>query len=158
MTIQPTFLWDVSGGGTINSSGLFTASSSSGGPFTVSATASSVIGNASVTVIDTVAPIISGVTSSAITTSVATISWTTDENSDSQVEYGLTSSYGSATTLDGSMLTAHSQILSGLSSNTLYHYRVKSKDASGNLATSGDFNFTTLTPPDTTPPTVSLTA
>jgi hypothetical protein len=39
---------------------------------------------------------------------------------------------------------AHSEVLSGLASSTLYHYRVKSKDAAGNLATSADFTFTTL--------------
>src|SRR5439155_2867116 len=48
--------------------------------------------------------------------------------------------------------------LSGLSASTLYHYRVKSRDAVGNLAVSGDVTVTTLAPPDTTPPTVSLTA
>ena len=47
---QPTFTWAVSGGGTISSSGLFTAGSSAGGPFTVSASSSNVRGTASVTV------------------------------------------------------------------------------------------------------------
>jgi hypothetical protein len=47
----------------------------------------------------------------------------------------------------------------GLVANTLYHYRVKSRDAAGNLAVSGDLTFTTLAPvPDTTPPSVSMTA
>ena len=45
------------------------------------------------------------------------------------------------------MVTSHSQALSGLTANTLYHYRVKSKDAAGNLATSADFTFTTRAPP-----------
>ena len=40
-------------------------------------------------------------------------------------------------------MTSHSASLSGLAANTLYHYRVKSRDAAGNLATSGDFTFTT---------------
>jgi RHS repeat-associated protein len=38
---------------------------------------------------------------------------------------------------------AHSQGLSGLTAGTVYHYRVKSRDAAGNLAVSGDFTFTT---------------
>jgi hypothetical protein len=50
MTTQPTFAWTVSGGGTIDSSGLFTAGSTTGGPFTVAATSGSVSGTASVTV------------------------------------------------------------------------------------------------------------
>lgn len=41
--------WSVTGGGTINSSGLFTASTA-GGPFTVKATSGSIVGEASVTV------------------------------------------------------------------------------------------------------------
>src|SRR5207245_3194294 len=92
------------------------------------------------------------------TASAATISWTTDEASDSQVEYGLTPAYGSATVLNASLVTAHSQAVSGLSASTLYHYRVKSRDAVGNLAVSGDVTVTTLAPPDTTPPTVAITA
>lgn len=50
MNPQPTFTWTVSGGGTISSSGLFTAGATPGGPFTVTATSGSVQGTASVTV------------------------------------------------------------------------------------------------------------
>src|SRR5207244_4242412 len=39
---------------------------------------------------------------------------------------------------------------------TLYHYRVKSKDAAGNLAVSPDAVLTTAPAPDTTPPAVSI--
>jgi Bacterial Ig-like domain (group 2) len=46
---QPAFAWSVSGG-TISASGLFTAGTSAGGPFTVTATSGSVGGTASVTV------------------------------------------------------------------------------------------------------------
>jgi hypothetical protein len=42
-------------------------------------------------------------------------------------------------------VTAHSQSLSGLIAGTLYHYRVRSRDATGNEAVSGDFTFTTAT-------------
>ena len=102
---------------------------------------------------DTTGPTISSVAASSVTSSGATITWTTNENSDSQVEYGLTSSYGSNTTLSASMVTSHSQSLSGLSAGTLYHYRARSKDASGNLSYSGDYTFTTGSAPDTSPPT-----
>jgi hypothetical protein len=85
------------------------------------------------------------VQSGNITTSSAVITWTTDEASNSVVEDGLTTSYGSSSS-NSSMVTFHSITLSGLSSNTLYHYRVSSTDASNNTATSGDFTFTTLAP------------
>ncbi len=102
---------------------------------------------------DTTPPTISAVTASVITFNSATITWTTNENSDSQVEYGFTTSYGPQTTLNTSMVLFHSQNLTGLSASALYHYRVKSKDAAGNLATSIDYTFTTTVAPDTQAPT-----
>ena len=96
------------------------------------------------TAIKDVAPaVISGVTSAAVTASTATIAWTTDEGSDSQVDYGGTTAYGNSTPLLSSLVTSHSQALAGLTPGSLYHYRVKSRDAAGNLAVSGDFTFTT---------------
>jgi hypothetical protein len=106
---------------------------------------------------DTTAPTITNVQHSAVSGTSATVSWTTNEQADTQIEYGTTTAYGSSTTLDTTQTTAHSQTLSGLTTNTLYHYRVKSRDGSGNLAVSGDNTFTT-TAPDTTAPTVSITA
>ncbi len=94
---------------------------------------------------DTTAPVLSSITSTSISANSATINWTTNESADSQVEYGLTTSYGSSSTLNTSLVTSHNVALSGLNSNTLYHYRVKSKDAAGNLATSADYSFTTST-------------
>ena len=53
LVTQPTFTWTVSGGGTISVSGLFTAGTTSGGPYTVTAQSGSVSGTASVTVSST---------------------------------------------------------------------------------------------------------
>jgi subtilase family serine protease len=47
---QPSFTWSVNGGGAISSSGLFTAGTTAGGPFTVTATTAGVSGTGSVTV------------------------------------------------------------------------------------------------------------
>lgn len=107
---------------------------------------------------DTTAPTISAVSSSGVSSTGATISWITSEAADSQVEYGQTTSYGSSSALNSAMVTSHSQALSGLTASTLYHYRVKSKDAAGNLATSGDFTFTTNETPDTEPPSITEVA
>ncbi|MBP9773150.1 MAG: fibronectin type III domain-containing protein [Candidatus Peribacteraceae bacterium] len=87
-------------------------------------------------------PVMSAVGSTGITATDATITWSTDVASDTQVEYGLTTAYGITTTLNVSLLTSHSQVLTGLSPSTTYHYRVKSKNAAG-LATSNNFTFTT---------------
>ncbi|OGC91155.1 MAG: hypothetical protein A2W25_10220 [candidate division Zixibacteria bacterium RBG_16_53_22] len=103
---------------------------------------------------DTNPPTISGVGAQNITPSSATIAWTTNEVATSQVNYGLTTSYGSTTTLDPTLVLAHGVGLSGLTADTLYHYRVRSRDAAGNEAVSGDYTFHTLTP-DTNPPTIT---
>ncbi len=132
--------------------------------FTVTSTNGADVGLAEIEVFgsgsggDVTPPLISNVASGNITSSGATITWTTNESSDSQVEYGLTTGYGNATTLDPSLVTSHSVALAGLSANTLYHYRVKSRDASGNLATSSDFTFTTSSGGDITPPVISSVA
>ncbi len=96
---------------------------------------------------DTTPPVISSISSSAVDSSSAVITWTTDESGDSQVEYGATSSYGSASSLNASLVTSHSISLTGLSASTVYHYRVKSTDSSSNLASSSDQTFTTSAPP-----------
>ncbi len=48
---QPSFTWSVSGGGTIDASGLFTANTSAGGPYTVTAGSGGVTGTATISVI-----------------------------------------------------------------------------------------------------------
>ena len=108
---------------------------------------------------DTTAPDITNIHTGTINQTSTTANWNTDELSDSQVEYGLTSSYGSTTSLTPTLVTGHTETLSGLTPGTLYHYRVKSRDAVGNLAVSGDNIFTTSAPdPDTsTPPVPSIT-
>ncbi len=111
--------------------------------------------NKTIQSVDTTPPVISGVYTSNITTTEATINWTTDEDSDSQVEYGTTVSYGYTTVLNSTLETVHSEGLSGLSPSTQYHYRVLSKDASGNISTSSDYTFTTLDVADTIAPVIS---
>jgi len=91
----------------------------------------------------------------SISSASATINWITDEGATSQVEYGTTTAYGSNSVLNSTLVTSHSRTLSGLAPVTTYHYRVKSSDAAGNLATSADNTFTTSPPPDTTPPVIS---
>jgi hypothetical protein len=118
-----------------------------GGSVTVSANFTFTTSNGT----DTTAPVISGVSSSSVTANSATIMWTTDEDSDSQVEFGLTTSYGTSSNLVTTLTKAHSVNLTSLQSGKTYYYRVKSKDAAGNLATSTGSSFNTATS-DTTPP------
>ncbi|MDE2038306.1 MAG: peptidoglycan-binding protein [Patescibacteria group bacterium] len=88
-------------------------------------------------------PAISAAAASSIGPAGAVVSWSTDKAADSQVEYGLTSAYGNNTALDSALTISHAATLSGLAANTVYHYRVDSRDASGNIARSSDQTFTT---------------
>ena len=92
-------------------------------------------------------PAITGVTVSGLTNVAATIGWTTDQASTTRIEYGLTSGYGSSTTLDPALVTAHSQTLTGLTGGTVYHYRVISTNGSGVISVTADATFTTVGPP-----------
>ena len=104
---------------------------------------------------DTTPPLVSSVSASNLSSTAATISWSTDEPADTQIEYGTTTAYGTFTTLDSALITVHSQSLNGLLNGTLYHYRVLSRDAAGNLTVSGDHTLTTSSSPDVTPPVIS---
>jgi hypothetical protein len=106
-------------------------------------------------VYDTSAPTISSIVASNVMPSSATISWTTSEPATSQVEYGLTTAYGSLTTLDPQLVTSHTVQLSGLSGQTLYNYRVRSRDAAGNQRISTNRTFTT--PGVSIPLTITVT-
>jgi hypothetical protein len=101
---------------------------------------------------DSTPAVISGVSSGSLTQTSATITWTTNEPANTQVEYGTTTAYGSTSTLDPAMVLSHTAILGNLQAGTLYHYRVVSVDRGGNITRSADFTFTTAAPADVTPP------
>ena len=84
----------------------------------------------------------------------ATITWQTNYQGDTQVEYGTDTSYGHVTTLQPALIVNHSVLVGGLAGNMTYHFRVLSHDAGGNLVTSGDFSFitTSIIPTNTPPP------
>ena len=93
--------------------------------------------------IDETGPTVSNVVVSAVTPTTAIISFQSNEPGHSQIEYGLNTSYGAKTAFSTTLSTAHQHILSGLTANAAYHFRVIARDEQGNLSTSGDFSFTT---------------
>lgn len=103
---------------------------------------------------DTNPPVIASVTATAVTSVGANIGWNTQEAATSIVEYGVTTAYGSSVN-NLSLTLAHTVTLVSLTPSTLYHYRVRSTDASGNASLSGDFTFTTGVA-DTTAPSIAL--
>lgn len=105
----------------------------------------------------TTGPAITNLAIAGISTTSATVSWSVSPDANGQVEYGLTTGYGSTTTLEASLLPAHSQTLSGLTPNTTYHVRVRSQAATGPVSVSSDRSFTTAqTTPIPTPPPSAL--
>ncbi|MFA5197387.1 MAG: fibronectin type III domain-containing protein [Patescibacteria group bacterium] len=84
----------------------------------------------------------------------ATVSWLTNEISDTFVEYGLTNSYGSTQGKVDSVMS-HNVTLVGLIPETGYHFRVRSRDLAGNNVVSGDFTFTTIAGADHDPPQIT---
>jgi beta-lactamase superfamily II metal-dependent hydrolase/PKD repeat protein len=96
-------------------------------------------------VVDAAPPeITGGPTAGDIGASVATISWTTSEETEPRVEYGPTAAYGSVVA-GTALATSHARTLGGLLPETTYHYRVGAIDASGNGPVwSADATFTTL--------------
>ena len=92
--------------------------------------------------IDITPPIITNVTAYPSSTS-ATISWITNENANSSVNYGTNITLGNFVH-SAIFVTNHSIALTGLNANTLYYYNVTSCDLAGNCITEGPYNFTTL--------------
>jgi hypothetical protein len=89
-------------------------------------------------------PTISNVSAGpGLTASSARVTWTTDVAADGQVEFGTTAAYGLLTPVDPAPGVRHEMQLTGLSPGTVYHYRVRSRDASGATALSPDATLTT---------------
>jgi 6-phosphogluconolactonase (cycloisomerase 2 family) len=99
---------------------------------------------------DSVPPVISNINVVGTGTS-ATITWDTDENASSDVQFGTTAAYGSSATVAGSV-TQHEVVLTGLTESTQYHFSVISQDASSNSSSSVDALFDSGVVPPTALP------
>jgi uncharacterized lipoprotein YddW (UPF0748 family) len=94
------------------------------------------------TAADTSPPTIYNVQVTNITGNSARITWTTDDPSIGAVDYGITTSYGKSVT-ESDYSKTHSVDLTGLTQNTLYHFRVRATNGSGLTSYSADYTFTT---------------
>lgn len=87
-------------------------------------------------------PKLSGVSIVSVTATSAIVTWSTDEDADSLVNFGLTKNYGIARDPLPDK-KQHRVILSELEPSTIYHFRVVSSDLYGNQALSGDYILAT---------------
>jgi len=108
---------------------------------------------------DVTPPVMSAIVATGISSTSATITWTTNEQADSKVYYGsvnpLVITTGTASVGSSVLTLSHSLTITGLTPNTTYYYLVSSVDASGNKALDTQKSFTTLSGADITPPVIS---
>jgi hypothetical protein len=131
---------DASGGKTVSADATFTTFSAAG----------PVIGNVSIV---------------SISTTGATITWTTDTPSSSQVFYsGTDRKYifnpgyvNSSAIQDSGGVMTHTVPISGLLPNTLYHFAVQSTDGNRDTSYSGDQTFITQAPSSSGPVISNIT-
>jgi hypothetical protein len=98
---------------------------------------------------DTTTPKISSVSAKLGLNSSYEITWKTNKDCNGMVRFGLDKKYGQSAAEDATIYdvknfaTSHQVTLSGLLSNTTYHFSAVSYDAAGNIAVSGDNTFKT---------------
>lgn len=97
---------------------------------------------------DQEAPQITDVNISEVSETSVTISWTTDEDADSLVNYGLQPDYG-IVRIPVADRTSHSITLDDLEPGRVYYFRVVSADDSGNQGISADYRVQTSGTPQT---------
>jgi len=94
---------------------------------------------------DSTPPVISGVGTSNLTDTSVIIKWLTDESANSTVDYGTNTAYGTVVS-NAVLVLNHALSLANLAPNTVYHYRVRSRNTAGLQTSSGDFTFTSNPP------------
>ncbi len=96
--------------------------------------------------IDTIPPVISGINTTGVSSTTASISWVTNEIATTKLYYGTSSPLITTTALSAqnpTLVTNHTLTLTGLSASTTYYVVAESKDTLNNTATSSQFSFTT---------------
>jgi polygalacturonase len=93
-------------------------------------------------------PVISVISSGTPDTTEATITFTTDVDCSSYIQWGLTTTYDNSNfpghdTVDQ---TSHSHTLTGLTPAVTYHYKITVMDINNNVVSSADGTFLTATP------------
>ncbi|MFA6512245.1 MAG: Ig-like domain-containing protein [Patescibacteria group bacterium] len=90
-------------------------------------------------------------------TDYITVSWCTDEDATSLVNYGLASGFLPGSKGDTAYVKNHTVNITGLLPDAEYYYRALSKDIFGNLFTSPEMTCSTASIPDGEPPSCDIT-
>ena len=149
--------------GTVNASSTWTGQSISSLGLTPGTYTYTWTGDLLTVVIPAAAPTATTNAASSITTTGATLNGAVSSNGAQTTvafDYGLTTGYGSTATAAQSPLPSNassaavSAVVTGLTCNTLYHYRVNANNGTGGTINGSDATFTTSTCPA---PTLSIT-
>ncbi len=94
---------------------------------------------------DVTAPVFTGAPAVvSVTSTSALITWVTNESSSTRVDYATNPTLtGAVNSFDPTLVTSHSRTLTGLASATIYYFRARSADATGNEAISQTQSFST---------------
>ncbi len=106
---------------------------------------------------DQTPPVLSAHSTGIVTTASALVFWTTDELTDTRTDYSTDLTFATTSALDTALITAHSVQITGLTAATLYNYRTRSADSSGNVTTSAALSFTTVGTNDAVAPVIAGT-
>jgi hypothetical protein len=79
-----------------------------------------------------------------ITATQATITWSTDELTNTAVAYGTTNALGQLSPVQTALTNSHGVTLTGLTPGTTYYFVAQSADSGGNTGYSTTYSFTTL--------------
>lgn len=107
-------------------------------------------------------PKISNISVTNITSSSAVVNWTTDKVTNSKLEWGTTTAYGTSYSVKDNS-TKHSMGIPGtvkytMKPSTIYHFRITATDSSGKSTSSADQTFKTSPPKNSSAPGVEEVA
>jgi len=90
-------------------------------------------------------PFVSEVSMSNITNSSVDISWLSNTETSSELDYGFTSAYGQTVSADANnFILNHGLRLNDLKPGQTYHFKAKGVSVKGDVISSDDYTFTTL--------------
>jgi hypothetical protein len=160
MTLPAAPTWTVSGGGTIDDTGKLTAGTTAGGPFTVTANASSKSGSALVRITALSGPVITSAPAASaalVTGTQTTLSVLgTDDGGEANLTYTWTAPSGATLSVNGT--SGAKSTTATFSSAGSYRFEVELRDADGNTVT-GAVEVTVVATPtalEITPQVVEL--
>ncbi|MDF1530965.1 MAG: PGF-pre-PGF domain-containing protein [ANME-2 cluster archaeon] len=156
------YSWDLDGNGSIDAYGpVVNRTYSDPGSYTITLNVTDAAGNYALNsitlqVLDATPPVISNVSNGTASNNSVSISWDTNELSNSTVRYGFDINISNMSSQsDSTFVLNHTIVLFNLTNDKIYYYMVNSSDQSGNSNNSTIFTFNTTNNTDNESPFIS---